>query len=260
MTIILALCTVTPAYAASGDSMFKLPSMFLDVSDTHWAKSYINQAYMDGYIIGYKTGEFQPEKTISKAEFMSILSRINNTKVNDSQELKEIDGHWAEKDMLSLLNNGILVDLDILHGFKPDDPITRKDIAKLIAKSLAFNNNTFVRTLDSFKDSFVPLKDYKKILADDYSPYISIVFGTGIMVGKDDNRFDPDGLVTRAEASKVITDFVKAKGKAMNEFPNLLDLKQLNDILKGKARFDKDDSSETLKQYMIFAFNDAKLN
>ena len=47
---------------------------YSDVADTHWASEQI--AYLSDEITGYPDGTFQPDKTVTRAEFVSLLARI----------------------------------------------------------------------------------------------------------------------------------------------------------------------------------------
>ena len=47
---------------------------YKDVADTHWASEQI--AYLSDEITGYPDGTFQPDKTVTRAEFVSLLARI----------------------------------------------------------------------------------------------------------------------------------------------------------------------------------------
>ena len=47
---------------------------YKDIADTHWASEQI--AYLSDEITGYPDGTFQPDKTVTRAEFVSLLARI----------------------------------------------------------------------------------------------------------------------------------------------------------------------------------------
>ena len=47
---------------------------YSDVSDTHWANEQI--VYLQDEITGYPDGTFRPEKTVSRAEFLTLFARI----------------------------------------------------------------------------------------------------------------------------------------------------------------------------------------
>ena len=47
---------------------------FSDVKG-HWGESYIYSGVQKGYINGYTDGTFQPDKTVSRAEFSKMLNQ-----------------------------------------------------------------------------------------------------------------------------------------------------------------------------------------
>ena len=62
-------------YYLMGDSVDATGNAFVDVSNTRWSYQYINKLSGLGIVNGYDTGEFKPEKSISRAEFVTILKR-----------------------------------------------------------------------------------------------------------------------------------------------------------------------------------------
>ena len=59
---VLLLCTAVSA------------AEYTDVSDTHWAYKQID--YLSAEITGYPDGSYKPEKSVSRAEFLTLFARI----------------------------------------------------------------------------------------------------------------------------------------------------------------------------------------
>ncbi len=49
---------------------------FTDIPQDHWALGYINAMYNDGLINGYEDGTFWPDRSLSRAEAVTIINRI----------------------------------------------------------------------------------------------------------------------------------------------------------------------------------------
>ena len=49
---------------------------FTDVSGTHWAIMYINNAVNRGWILGYEDGTFRPDNSTTRAEAVTLLNRV----------------------------------------------------------------------------------------------------------------------------------------------------------------------------------------
>ncbi|MCE0450685.1 S-layer homology domain-containing protein [Brevibacillus sp. AF8] len=84
----------------NGDGM---PNNFYDVPADHWATQIIAAVSKEGYLAGYPDGTFQPQKTLTRAETVTIINRL----LNHSQ-LSSVIGqswpdvpptHWAYKDI-----------------------------------------------------------------------------------------------------------------------------------------------------------------
>ncbi|WP_216675500.1 S-layer homology domain-containing protein [Brevibacillus sp. HB1.3] len=84
----------------NGDGM---PNNFYDVPADHWATQIIAAVSKDGYLAGYPDGTFHPQKTLTRAETVTIINRLLN-----HQQLSPVTGqswpdvpptHWAYKDI-----------------------------------------------------------------------------------------------------------------------------------------------------------------
>jgi hypothetical protein len=49
---------------------------FPDVSDDHWAATYINTAHASGWVGGYDDGTFRPNQNITRAEVVKIANSM----------------------------------------------------------------------------------------------------------------------------------------------------------------------------------------
>ncbi|WNC14799.1 S-layer homology domain-containing protein [Brevibacillus brevis] len=84
----------------SGDDM---PNNFYDVPADHWASQIIAAVSKEGYMAGYPDGTFHPQKTLTRAETVTIINRLTN-----KIQLSPVKGqswpdvpptHWAYKDI-----------------------------------------------------------------------------------------------------------------------------------------------------------------
>ena len=82
----------------------------------HWAKSYINSAYMRGWVSGYaEDGTFRPQQNITRAEVVRVVCNMMNRKVkvnelpdnikNNLKQFTDITGHWAYDDIIEAAND-----------------------------------------------------------------------------------------------------------------------------------------------------------
>jgi hypothetical protein len=84
---------------------------FSDV-EGHWAEKYINSAAAKGWVEGYPDGTFQPDKYITRAEFVTLVNRVLNRKVHAENILPEakqfpdlLPGAWYYEAMQEAINS-----------------------------------------------------------------------------------------------------------------------------------------------------------
>ncbi len=87
---------------------------FSDVSDVHWASDYIEDAAAHGWIEGYDDGTFRANRSISRAEVVTVVNRVLNRiadedyiadnirKLNTFPDVKK--NHWAYYDVTEAAN------------------------------------------------------------------------------------------------------------------------------------------------------------
>lgn len=83
--------------------------IFADVTDSDWAKDYIQTLASQGIISGYEDGTFGPYSPLSRAEAVTI---INNVLAPSTPIVtftpNDIAGHWAEANIILAVNERML--------------------------------------------------------------------------------------------------------------------------------------------------------
>lgn len=176
---------------------------FKDVQEEHWAKDEID-FLVDQNILDDHNKMFHPNKTITKAQAAIILANALDLKTNNKKlKFKDVSKkHYAYKDILAVVNAGIFPNEK---SFKPNEPLTRKEVADILVKAYKLQDLGNIE----FKDVPKSSKWYEAItrLAEN-----------GIISGESDGSFKPNKKVTRAEFAIYIA-------RAMND-----DFYQLNTI------------------------------
>ncbi|HOK49994.1 MAG TPA: S-layer homology domain-containing protein, partial [Sedimentibacter sp.] len=79
-----------------GDGIIEVTDMVYDTKavlfsdiDGHWAKEWIEKAVNSGFVTGYEDGTFKPDRTITRAEFSTMLNKA--IKVESSTEINFSD-------------------------------------------------------------------------------------------------------------------------------------------------------------------------
>ncbi|MED1664970.1 3D domain-containing protein [Brevibacillus laterosporus] len=125
----------------------------------------------------------------------------NDVEKNQNSPIKDIAGHAAEKEIISLFDNKIISSTDGL--FRPDEEITMAEFIVLLLKSKQIEPATDGKS--SFSD--VPLQNW-------VAPYAETAFRLGIIQGTVENgkrTLNPNGLVERQELIAILN---RASGKS----------------------------------------------
>ena len=146
------------------------------------------------YIMGYPDGTVQPEGKITRAEACTIFFRLLTdssrdyyfSKTNDYTDVNA--GDWFNNAISTLSNAGIVTGYND-GTFRPNQPITRGEMAKIIANFANLNKGT---------KSFTDLSGHWS------KSYVELAAGNGWIAGYPDGSFRPDQKITRAETVTMI--------------------------------------------------------
>ena len=171
---------------------------FLDIQG-HWAEKVIQEVANKGYFKGTSVTTFSPNKTTTRAEFVTVLGRL--AKINPSQypKAQQVDiqeGSYYQAYVNWAIAEGIVKGTDANH-FSPDQKITREEVATILARYLEKQGKL------SSKQVGQTYKDQEQI-----SPWakeaVRKMTEAGIFKGQDKGNFAPNKTLTRAEFAQVI--------------------------------------------------------
>ena len=147
-----------------------------------------------GIISGYKDGTYRPNQPITRAQAAKILAGVLKldtttaqatfTDVPVSYEHYGAIAALAEKKILNGYTDGT---------FKPNQPITRAQMAKILAN--AFELSSVFETLP-FTDVFVQAESFR---------YINALYSYAITTGTSASTYSPGNRVTRGQLAVFIT-------------------------------------------------------
>lgn len=115
--------------------------IFSDVSDNHWAYSYVNAMYATGIFTGYSDGTFKPSAPITRAEIAQVITNYwtySDVNVNDSHviNIPDVDDELWASDAIHRLYNSRVTSGYINNAYRPYDDTTREEIVYMINKLL----------------------------------------------------------------------------------------------------------------------------
>lgn len=167
----------------------------------HWAKDDINRAADAGWVNGVGAGQFQPDGTLTRAAFVTMLGRMAGVKDTDytTSVFRDVpDGEWYTSFVVWATENGI-VDGYGDGIFLPQNNITRQEMAKIMAKYLNWKG---LDTTPSSEISSYPINDLNTIGGWALEP-VCFCYEQGLLNGRGSN-FAPQANATRAEACVVL--------------------------------------------------------
>lgn len=164
---------------------------FLDTVN-HWAKSAIDYSVNKGYFKGTSDNYFEPDRDITKGEFVTVLGRIANIEKNkyDSKGEKfySLYVDWAKK-------TGLVEGM--AKEFNPQDSLTREEMAFILDK--------YVKSEDIvLRDKHEPnYKDSSKI-SSWARDSVNNMSRKGLLKGMENGNFSPKTKFNRAQITQVI--------------------------------------------------------
>lgn len=159
----------------------------------HWAKGSITELINAGVISGYPDGSFQPDKTVTRAEFTVMLVKALKLESRAGSQFTDTAAHWAGESISTAAAHGLISGYT-QSTFGPDDLITREQAAVIIARAAQLEAGE--QTL-AFNDA--------QQVAPWALPGVAAVVSKSYMSGYPDNSFRPQGNTTRAEAAAIIS-------------------------------------------------------
>lgn len=154
-----------------------------------------------GYINGYTNGNVGFNDSLNREQVSASLYRIfkqagkiigyTKPAVSDFTDLATDRWSYAPVEYMASIGaipKGATV--------KPLEPVTRGEMAKIIAISNKMTNNKSVIKFSDLPESHM------------YYDYVNMIVNYGLVVGYPDGQFKPDGLITRAEYITIINKFI----------------------------------------------------
>lgn len=164
------------------------------------------------YIQGYSDGTFRPDQPITRAEMATILSRIGAGQNGNGQTISYKDMNdfgWAAKDIEAVTSAELMTGYKD-GTFRPNLGITRAEMAAVVVRWM----NLTGEGSSTFPDT-----------GNHWSVHnIALVQQAGYMKGMPDGTFQPNKLLTRAEAVTLINRVLKRESLSEITSPSWSDV------------------------------------
>lgn len=169
--------------------------VYLDVPDSHWAVTYIEAARSYGIMEGMGDGIFGLGQKLTRAEFMSLLRKFFQwTPVTGGDHFTDVSqDDWYYTDVETAWAQGILDDEGT--AFRPEDNITREEMAVLLIKALGY---------EELAEQWVSNGECPFTDVTENQGYISMAYEFGMVTGTGDGKFEPNASATREQAAAMM--------------------------------------------------------
>ncbi|WP_307394380.1 immunoglobulin-like domain-containing protein [Bacillus horti] len=193
-------------------------SKWMDIRG-HWGESAILEANAQGWLSGYPDGIFQPNDSVSRAEFVRILVQALKLDMGEhfaANADTKLDGLSAEDrkassqedlEALSAAVNHGLIQGDREGRLHPRGNLTRAEMTMILYR-LYREKEQPVRAVQYGDARSIP--EWAK-------ESVRTISALGIVQGRSNGHFSPYDLTTKAEAVTVIHRLLKAGQEPINE-------------------------------------------
>ena len=149
------------------------------------------------YISGYPDNTVRPDGNVTRAEAVTMLVRLKAYPLTEGEEIfKDVKANaWYAPFISAAYKNNILEEKKG-EAFRPDEKITRAELAQLISHIDKKNNA---------KARFPDIAGHK------YEAAINQSFGNKRIAGYPDGSFRPDNAITRAETARILNSLFDRK-------------------------------------------------
>jgi len=171
-------------------------SKFTDIIG-HWAEKDINEMATKGIVSGVTETTFEPDRSITRAEFAALAARALKLSVANTESVfNDVSNDaWYAKEVGAAAAAGLIVGYD--GNFRPNDTITREEMAVVIMKAYQFLGKAPLKgKISQFAD-----KDTISAWAVDY---VDGAVSSGLISGMTTDTFAPSDNATRAQVASII--------------------------------------------------------
>ncbi len=192
---------------------------FTDIN-THWAKESIDYVVGRELLSGTSKTTFSPNAIMTRGMLVTALGRLAGVdlKVYNTNSFTDMKEDSSFRPYIEWAYKKGIVPITGCTSFEPDRAVTRQEMAVIFINYAKATGYTlpFTREAITYADASSIANTCKTAVAD--------MQQAGVIMGKSDNKFNPEASTTRAEVSAMLHRFIKltinpstAQGWAKND-------------------------------------------
>ena len=198
MACILAVTMFIPSFSVTKKADV---TSFGDVKESAWYYDAVTYVAENGIMVGMKENTFGPNVKFTRAMAVQMLSTLSGDDLSgytkpDFPDVSE--SSWFMKAVAWSVDKGIVVGID--GKFKPNDYVTREQLARMIHQfALKYEITNMFACGPETSDGFADAAKIGTWATED----INWAVYNGIISGVGNNKLDPRGTATRAQAAQI---------------------------------------------------------
>lgn len=184
---------------------------FSDVTTADWFYDNVMAMASQGIVNGYTDGTFGPQKNMTRAEFIAVVTRIFYM-----DKLNSIDSAdssvWYSNNYIVAVEKGIVKE----HEFSLSDMsevCSRQEMAMFMVRAL---ENAKGEKADQLISASI-ITDFNDI-GTYYQNYVKQAYSMGLLTGRGEGKFEPKENMTRAEAATALYRMIDASTRVEVDF------------------------------------------
>ena len=176
---------------------------FTDVSTDDWFTDVVRYVYDKGLMTGTSDTEFSPNLTTTRGMIVSILNRLEGGPTAEAAGFTDVaDGDWYAEAVNWAASEGIVNGFED-NTFRPNDPITREQLAAMLMNYAAWKGEDVSARAD--------LSGYNDAasVSSWAAETVQWAVAEGLISGMPGNLLEPQGSATRAQVAAILERFLE---------------------------------------------------
>ena len=201
LSLVVVVSLMTTAFAAD--------LTFEDVPSSDWAYDTIMRATELGLFKGTSpidangVGTFSPDKTMSRAEFITVCLRAANIVTTEKS-----GGHWYDDEWEAAVKYGLITEQDFGGLSGMEQGMTRQEMAYVLVNTLEYKGEKATNIISPNR-----IPDYTSVNSF-YKPYVLSAYTLGLICGIDSKgTFSPNGTLNRAQGATVLIRLLEKEAR-----------------------------------------------
>ena len=180
---------------------------FRDLDADAWYHDGVHACALLGLTQGIGNRTFDPDGTLTRAQFVTMLWRLAGEPGTNGDELREFSdvgsgGYYAAAVQWAAANG--IAEGTSKTEFSPNAPITREQLAAMLFRYAMYDGLTAV----ALSENLISFPDEQQ-LSDWAIPAMQWAVGSGIINGTPEGKLAPQSTATRAQAAAMIGRYLK---------------------------------------------------